>query len=142
MRKLPALTALAAFVLANQALASLRVVATIHPLADLVAQIGGLEVSATTLLPAAANPHSFEPSPAQMRAVAQSALLVRVGAGLDNWADKLLDAATSKVIVVTVTDGMTLEALADDHGESEHGGDPHVWLDPILVRDHIVPMIL
>ena len=142
MRNLSVLAALTTLIVANGALASLRVVATIHPLADLVAQVGGVEVAASRLLPAGANPHSFEPTPVQMRAVAQSALLVRVGAGLDSWADKLLDARAGAVAVVTVTDGIKLAALADEHEEAEHGGDPHVWLDPILARDHIVPAIL
>ncbi|HVM94900.1 MAG TPA: metal ABC transporter substrate-binding protein [Candidatus Acidoferrales bacterium] len=142
MRTSSALAALALCLLASAASATLQVVATIHPLADLLSQLGGAEVSVTTLLPAGANPHSYEPAPTQMLALSQSALLVRIGAGLDNWANKLLDAGAGQVAVVTVTDGMKLAALDDAEEAAEHGGDPHVWLDPILMRDNVLPAIL
>jgi len=117
--------------------ATVRVVATIFPLADVVRQVGREHVDVATLLPAGASPHTFEPTPAQMRALAQARVCVRVGAGLDNWAEKLLAAHGGGLTVVTVTDGMELIGAVDGHG-----GDPHVWLDPVRVRDVAVPAIV
>jgi zinc transport system substrate-binding protein len=119
------------------AAAAVPVVATIFPLADLVRQIGGDEVEVVTLLPPGASPHTFEPTPEQARQVAKARVFVDVGAGLDGWAARLRAARTEPLTVVTATAGVSL--LDGDHGV---GGDPHVWLDPLLVRDHIVAAIV
>lgn len=130
--------------LRTPAAASVRVVATIFPLADIVRQIGGDDVEVVTLLPPNASPHTFEPTPAQMREVAQAQLFVRVGAGLDTWTERLLAAGSPTLVTLTVTDGLPLLDAAPEHthGRAGQTGDPHVWLDPLLVRDHIVPMIV
>lgn len=122
-------------------MAEVRVAATISPVADLVRQIGGEGVQVTTLLPAGASPHTFEPTPQQVRAVAHSTVFVEVGAGLDTWAEKLRAARSGPMTVVTLTAGLPLLNAMHDHGASQ-GGDPHVWLDPLLVRDHFVPAIV
>jgi zinc transport system substrate-binding protein len=128
--------------------ATVRVVATIFPLADMVRQVGKDAVEVVTLLPPGASPHTFEPTPAQIRELAHAAVFVQVGAGLDAWAAKLLAANPGTIRVVTIADGLTLIGNAEAHGSDgdphrgePHGGDPHVWLDPILVRDHAVPAI-
>ncbi|HVN87008.1 MAG TPA: metal ABC transporter substrate-binding protein [Candidatus Binatia bacterium] len=113
------------------------VVATVFPLADIVRQIADERVQVETLLPAGANPHTFEPTPEQLRMIAGAELFIRVGAGLDDWVVGLLHGSNTPAPVLSITDGIALLGPAD----SPHG-DPHVWLDPILVRDHIVPSIV
>lgn len=124
------------------------VVATIFPLADLVRHIGGEEIQAVTLLPAGASPHTFEPTPREMKAVSQASLFVSVGAGLDVWGQQLLNATGAGVAEVVITDGLELLPIsAHDHHHDDEGhgkdlaGDPHVWLDPVLVRDEIAPRL-
>jgi len=128
----------------------IKVVATIFPLADIVRQIGGNRVKVTALLTAGMSEHTFEPTTAQIRQVAAAELYVRVGAGMDTWGDKLLAAAKRPPVMVTATAGIPLLSVAEQElaaeketGAHHHheGDDPHVWLDPILVRDHIVPGI-
>jgi zinc transport system substrate-binding protein len=116
-----------------------KVVATIFPLADMVRQIGTEYVDVVTLLPAGANTHTFEPTPAQILELTGARVFVSVGAGLDTWATKLLAARSEPIGVVTITDGLHL--LGAEAGHDTHGGDPHVWLDPVLMRDHAVPAI-
>jgi zinc transport system substrate-binding protein len=125
--------------------AALHVVATIFPIADIVRQIGGDAVEVVTLLPPGASPHTFEPTPAQMRDIAGARVVVRVGAGLDDWTEKLLAERNPTLTVLTLTDGIRLLSLTDAHADEAagggHGGDPHIWLDPVLVRDQLVPAI-
>lgn len=124
------------------------VVATIFPLADLVRQIGGEKVQVAALLPAGASPHTFEPTPREMKAVSQASLLVSVGAGLDVWGQKLLTVTGAGAAELVVTEGLELLPLSA-HNHQHHGeeheealaGDPHVWLDPVLVRDEIAPRL-
>lgn len=129
--------------------APIKVAATIFPLADLVRQIGGERVAVTTIIPAGASEHIYEPTSSQMRQVADAALYVKVGAGMDDWVDRLVRSARKPPVTISVTSGVRLLRAAEQellgHKEEEehhhHGDDPHIWLDPILVRDSIVPRI-
>lgn len=121
------------------------VAATIFPLADLVKQLGGDAIRVVTLLPAGASPHTFEPTPKEMKAVSEAGLLVSIGAGLDVWGQKLIQAAGDGVPEVVIAEGLELLPMRDHHhGEEYHHeehGDPHVWLDPVLVREEIAPRL-
>ena len=52
--------------------AALRVVTTTEILADLVRNVGGERVQVDSLVPAGADPHSYEPTPADARTVAEA----------------------------------------------------------------------
>jgi len=105
---------------------TVKVVATIPPLASLAREVGGERVEVAELLPAGASPHTFEPVPSLARTAAQARLAVRVGLGLDHWADDLLPDDVPVVTAGTL-DGMKLV-------ESEGTANPHVWLDPLYAK--------
>jgi len=128
------------------------VVTTIFPLADLVEQIGGSRVEAVALVSGGSSPHSYEPTTRDVKRVAEGDLLIQVGQGLDQFAAKLFPNNPEKLLVIT--DDLELlappetllededHALKDADHQHTHGAyDPHVWLDPILVRDQIAPRI-
>ncbi len=130
--------------------AGLPVSASILPLGDFCQNLGGDRVSVQVLIPPGASPHVFEPSPASVAQTLESRVLVYVGAGLDPWVERLLKTQRSaKQVVVAAVAGIPLiqdvgnhghEAHgAKEHGEAEHhhheGGNPHVWLDPVLAQD-------
>ncbi|MEW6244740.1 MAG: metal ABC transporter substrate-binding protein [Bacillota bacterium] len=123
------------------------VVASIYPLASIVQSIGKDNVEVVTLVPAGASPHTFEVTPQQVKNFARADLFVKVGAGLDLFAEKLVSAQSSRIRVVTVTDGLEMlryeyEELEEDAEAHEHGElDPHVWLDPLIVKEHIAPKV-
>ena len=98
----------------------LPVAVSIPPLADLVAEVGGDEVAVTILVPPGASPHTFEPTPSQLREVGRCRLLVLNGLGLEYWADKVAAAVASPDLIVVDT-SRRVETL---------DGNPHVWLDP------------
>jgi zinc transport system substrate-binding protein len=105
----------------------LAVAASILPLADFTRQVGGERVSVEVLVPPGANPHTYEPTPAQLAALSRARLLVLNGVGLEFWADKVIGAARNpRLVVVRAAAG--LPVLAGDAGEP--GGNPHVWLSP------------
>lgn len=131
------------------------VVATIHPLTAIARELAGNWIDGHTLLPPGASPHTFEPRPGQMRTLAGASLIIAVGQGLDDWALQLARSA-QRADVLLVGDEVAAAGLGIDfsgdeehhHGEPaeephRHGGaiDPHVWLDPVLVRDVIAPAI-
>jgi len=122
------------------------VAVSIHPLALLVHEIGGDAVEVRTLLPPGASPHGFEPTPSQVRALAGAHLLVTVGAGLDAWAERQYAAVGGRARIALAEHGPLMPAGPGHHHEGhedgDHGpGDPHVWLDPVWLRDHAVPAL-
>lgn len=107
------------------------VAATLPPIADLVRVVGGDAVRVRTLLPAGAHPDTYEATPRTAQVLARADLVVRVGAAADAWLGPVRG-----VPELTLTDGMSL------HGQRGPGtGNPHVWLDPIRVRDVLLPRI-
>ena len=115
------------------------VVATVFPLADLTARLVPDGVAVETLLPPRASPATWEAAPAQIRALHRALGTVSVGAGLDAWVEEVLPADAGGAHL-RITEGLELRAAEHAHGPGdEASGDPHVWLDPILVRDRVLP---
>ncbi len=130
------------------------IVATIFPLADITQNIAGDSIEVYTLLPAGVSPHTFDPAPRHMEKVAGAAAIVSIGSGLDDWVEKLVVNAGVNAHLLPVTKEMELrqadhshagcshgEANADIHEQNTVGTDPHVWLDPVLVKEEIAPQI-
>jgi ABC-type Zn uptake system ZnuABC Zn-binding protein ZnuA len=105
------------------------VAATIFPVADLTRAVAGSSADVVTILPSGASPATFEPAPDVVRRLAGARLVVAVGAAADDWAGGLSRAVGAPLLTLTRT--ITLE----------YGNNPHVWLDPILVRDAILPQV-
>ncbi len=113
------------------------VVATLHPLASVVRAVAGPHVRVHTLLPPGAHPDTYEATPRDAEAIAAADLLVRAGGAADAWVG-----AHTGVPAVVFTDG--IELLAESEEDRSHHGDtgnPHVWLDPIRVRDVLLPRL-
>ncbi|MCX8052269.1 MAG: metal ABC transporter substrate-binding protein [Armatimonadetes bacterium] len=106
------------------------VAAGIAPMANFAKKVGGDLVRVELIVPPNASPHTYQPSPHQMKMLTRASVLVLNGVKLEFWADKLVEAANNpRLIVVNTSDGLPLLTESDD---KVHGGaNPHVWLDPI-----------
>jgi zinc transport system substrate-binding protein len=114
----------------------LLVAATILPLGDFCRQIGGNLVQVQILIPPGASPHVFEPSPSEMARAFQARVFVYIGAGLEPWADRLLQARGSKnLVVVEAARGIPLLKMPGEVEEAHLTGNPHIWLDPVLAQE-------
>ena len=119
---------------------AIRVVTTTGIIADLVRQVGGARVEVNSILPANADPHSFEPAPDDIAIVDASQVVFIHGLELDTWVDTIIENAGGDFALVTVTNGVptrnaeedTSEEEGDDDHEHDHDVDPHVWFDPTL----------
>lgn len=113
------------------------IVATLHPLASVARAVAGPAARVSTLLPPGAHPDSYEATPRVAKAIAAADLLVRAGGAADAWVG-----TPSGVDVVVFTEGMELiDQASDGHDAHDGTGNPHVWLDPLLVRDALLPRL-
>lgn len=103
----------------------LQVVAGENFWGSIAAQLGGDRVAVTNVIKNPdTDPHDYEPSPADGRAVAGAQLVITNGAGYDPWADKLLQANPAG--------NREHLDVADLVGVRE-GGNPHLWYNPAYV---------
>jgi ABC-type Zn uptake system ZnuABC Zn-binding protein ZnuA len=106
----------------------LSVVATTTVFADMVANVGGEHVEVTSLVPKNADVHTFEPRPADIRAVATAGLLVMNGLGLDDWLEKTItNAAPAGTPVLKLA--VDLPGVQLLPGETEGSQNPHLFMD-------------
>ncbi|WP_353826972.1 metal ABC transporter substrate-binding protein [Agromyces sp. SYSU T0242] len=134
-----------------------QVVATTTQVADLAREVAGESAEVTGLLQPGQSAHSFDPSAAQLLALASADALVINGAGLESWIDDAVAASGFDGVLVDSSTGIVLESTDDDHGhdhdevhadaeaagddrtggEDDHGhaeGNPHIWTDPALAE--------
>ena len=102
--------------------AGLQVVAAESVWGSLAAQLGGTHAHVTSIVAnPATDPHDYEPSAVDARALADAKLVVVNGIGYDAWAGKLL--AANPVQGRVVVDVGHLVGIAA-------GGNPHRWYSP------------
>lgn len=125
-----------------------NVVVTIQPIAMLVRALAGERIAVTSLVPPGASTHTFEAKPRDMAALASARLFVEVGSGVDTWAARLRKAAAhqpERLVLIELPGLDPLPADPSEHDRDASGAparfDPHVWLDPIRVRDVIAPAL-
>lgn len=126
---------------------SIAIVVTVHPLGLLVEEIATDRADVHVLVPPGASPHSFEPKPSDLVAAARADAFLSIGGGLDDWSSRLFQTAEGDAITASLfaLSGRAEASpdRAEHHAHDHEGGeDPHLWLDPILVRDEIVPALV
>jgi ABC-type Zn uptake system ZnuABC Zn-binding protein ZnuA len=84
----------------------LAVVATTTIIADLARNVAGEHAAVSSLLPANADPHDFEPNPSDLEMAADADLILEHGLELDTWAEDLIDESGANAPVAVVTDGV------------------------------------
>ncbi len=108
-------------------------------LADIAQNVAGDRLTVIALLPVGMDPHSYEVTPADVRKVAESTLLVANGAGFEAFLEKLLANAGGQRLVIEASTGLTGRTPREGElVEGEHPeGDPHFWLNPIHVIQYV-----
>jgi zinc/manganese transport system substrate-binding protein len=96
--------------------------ASINAWGSILSQLGGTQVRASSIISNPdTDPHDYEPTPADGRIIAASALFVENGVGYDPWAAKALAASPDPHrIVLNVGELVGVP----------QGGNPHRWYSP------------
>jgi zinc/manganese transport system substrate-binding protein len=111
----------------------INVVAAENFWGSIAAQLGGKQVKVTSIINSPdADPHDYEPTAADGRAIAEADLVLINGIGYDTWATRLA-AANPNSNRTDLTVG-TLIGVAD-------GGNPHRWYNPDDVQKVIDQLV-
>jgi len=105
----------------------LSVVATVNFWGSIAQQLGGAHVAVTSIVTSpTGDPHEYEPTTSDARAIATADYVVENGAGYDGWADKIMSANPSP--------GRKVLTAAQTVGENIPGYNPHIWYNPDYVE--------
>lgn len=116
----------------------LSVVASFYPVYYFAQQVGGEYAQVTNITPAGAEPHDYEPSPADIVAIENSRLLVLNGGEVDVWGGRVQqDLDPNKTTVVVAGEGLMTRQIEDEEDPREMIADPHVWLSPVLAQQMV-----
>ncbi len=97
----------------------LSVVTTTTQLTDFAENVGGDQVKVYAVLKANIDPHDYEPTPADLDALAKADVIIKNGVGLEKWLDDAIKSAEPKGTIVDASQGVSIRA-----------GDPHIWHNP------------
>lgn len=128
------------FVFASGARSSdkLSVFVSIVPQMYFVRQIGKELVDVHAMVPPGADPHTYEPKPQQMVAIATAKLYFAIGIEFEAARLKNIISTNPQIKVVHTDQGIQKIPMTEGHHDSEdqhdrYGLDPHIWLSPPLV---------
>jgi len=111
----------------------LRVVATTVQIGALVREVGADKIDLVILVGPGVDPHDYEATTDDLKAIKASSVVFANGLGLDSFLAKAINSAGGKDKVVTVTDGVKLRSAQGTESEN----DPHVWHNPENVKGMI-----
>jgi ABC-type Zn uptake system ZnuABC Zn-binding protein ZnuA len=113
-------------------------------LADMARNVAGDRLTVSSLLPAGADPHTYEATPSDVAKIAESKVLILNGIEYEHFIEALLENAGGERLVVVASDGIEPRHMEEHAGETEAGddhgheaGDPHMWLDP----NHVITYV-
>lgn len=110
----------------------IKMVTTFYPLYEFSQRIGGDRVEVSILVPAGVEPHEWEPGPRDIIKIQSAQIFIYNGAGFEPWVEDMLKGIDSeRLIVVDFSKGAE---LLKEEGEAH---DPHIWLDPVFVKNQV-----
>lgn len=108
---------------------------TIMPQVYLVERIGGDRVIVDALVLPGKNSATYSPSFKQMLGLARAKIFFRIGVPMENSLMPKIKNVGKQILIVDTRKGIKLRRMERGHHHGGGGGlDPHIWLDPKLVK--------
>ena len=129
---------LSAQVQAARAGEKIHVFVSILPQACFVEQVGGDRVEVEVLVGPGQSPATYEPTPRQIAGLASADIYFSIGVPFEKLLLDKISAIFRDLKIIDTREGINLRRIEEGHGDhpgEEAGGpDPHIWLDPKLVK--------
>jgi zinc transport system substrate-binding protein len=109
-----------------------KILVTFYPIYKFTKAVGGEKVDVSVIIPSGVEPHDWEPTVQDIENLKKSKMVIINGAGLELWISKLVSANPD---ITVIDSSKNIQLLQKDEGKSMT--DPHIWLDPVLVKMQI-----
>ncbi|MDT3695766.1 MAG: metal ABC transporter substrate-binding protein [Ignavibacterium sp.] len=125
-----------------------EIVTTIYPFKAIIQELTGDRFSVIAILPAGADPHTYEMLPSDFQSIQNSRAFFYGSETLDGWAAKII--AVNKIELLSLVPPKNIIDIRiphfhshtqDDNEMENMGVDPHFWTDPNVVRA-MIPELL
>ena len=118
------------------------VTVSIPPQKYFLERIGGKRVNVNVMVPPGGNPHTYEPTPQQMKALSQSKAYFSIGVEFEKaWLERFQSANPGMSMVNTLANIAFMPIPATPHNDRESGQtgsegemDTHIWTSPEMVK--------
>lgn len=125
----------------SEATDKMTIACTIPPQEEFIKAVAGnSDVTVMVMVPPGASPHTFEPTPSQIKGLESADLYIALGSGIEfenQWMDRI-QKLYPDLTIINCSRTITLLPGSDHHHEEvseneseyhkEEGTDPHIWL--------------
>ncbi|MEM9930044.1 MAG: zinc ABC transporter substrate-binding protein [Bacteroidota bacterium] len=101
--------------------------------ADMTTMVAGGHVRIQSIVPIGGDPHIYEPTPADVKLVAQADLILINGLTFEGWMNELIANSGTRATTVIITEG--IGTIASE--EYANASDPHAWMTAKNGRTYI-----
>jgi len=124
----------------------IKVFTSFYPFYEIAKAIGGNNTIVTSIIPLGIEPHDWEISPQQIPKIMEADMIIYNGIGFDAWLgqkeqfrNSLLVDVSKDLQLIKIDKQQQLESKNSENNkenpEHKFAYDPHIWLDPILVKN-------
>ena len=119
----------------------MKIAVSVFPISDIVKNIAGDKAEVFFVVPAGANPHTFEPSPSDVKKISSAEYFIGVDENFDGWMEKFLTRESSRYYLIrneafnkysfnkNIPNREDHQAdKSKDKHDDENGINPHIWL--------------
>lgn len=116
-----------------------NIAVTIYPFKSIVQEIVGNKVKIDVLLPAGADPHTYEMSPSDLMKIQNAKVFFYGAESLDGWVAKIETESKIELLKLIPKEFLIDIKTSNDHSHhsddhNHYGVDPHFWTDPLTVN--------
>lgn len=108
----------------RDSLQKLKVQVSFYPMYEFAKNVAGDLAEVESLVPSGVEPHDWEPSPQDIKKIAESDVLIYNGAGMEGWIDQVTVAASnSNLLTIEASKGIEImegEGHHHDHDDHDH----------------------
>ena len=118
-----------------------KIVTTFLPVHLFTKAVVGDTGEVEILISPGAEVHDYQATPDDVKLLAKADVLVENGLGIEEFLSTLVaNAGNSELQQIDASKGIEIieeEQEEGEHGHNHGGGNPHVWLDPVLVQQQV-----
>lgn len=121
---------------AQEVARKVSVIVSIPPQLEFASSVGREKIEVTVMVPAWASPHTYEPTPSQMKLLSSADVYFKIGSGIEFellWLPKL-QKTNKRMKIIDGSIGIELidsEEHTHTISKTQARKDPHIWLSPI-----------
>ena len=113
-----------------------KIVTTFLPVHLFTKAVVGDTAEVEILISPGTEVHDYQATPDDVKLLATADVLVENGLGIEEFLSGLVkNAGNSQLQQVDASQG--IEVIEEEHGHQHEGGNPHVWLDPVLAQQQV-----